>query len=55
VKKTQGAKAMFQKKRIGPFLLVAGVIFALLGLFRGEAEAVFEKAASLCLQCIGIE
>ncbi|MDK2856756.1 MAG: hypothetical protein PWQ86_1969 [Bacillota bacterium] len=45
---------MFQKNRIGPALLAGGVILALLGVFRGEAEAVFEKAASLCLQCIGI-
>jgi hypothetical protein len=45
---------MFRQNRLGLALLGAGVILALLGLWRGEAEAVFEKAASLCLQCIGI-
>ncbi|BCV24621.1 MAG TPA: transposase [Firmicutes bacterium] len=45
---------MFRRNRLGLALLTAGVVLVALGLLRGEAEAVFEKAASLCLECIGI-
>ncbi len=36
------------------FLLAAGLIFFLVGIFRGEATAVLNKAIKLCMECVGI-
>lgn len=38
--------------RIGSF--VVAIIFIVMGLFRGEVSAVFNKAVNICLECIGI-
>ncbi len=35
-------------------LLLAAVAFIAIGVARGEVLEVFRKAATLCLQCIGI-
>lgn len=45
---------MQQYRWIGLVLMATGLVLAVVGLYRGEAAAVFDKAASLCLQCIGI-
>lgn len=38
-----------------PFVLLLGfVVLFLVGLNTGEVGAVFEKAATICLSCIGI-
>jgi len=38
-----------------PLLLVgAGVVFIVLGVYRGEVAIVFTKAVRICLECIGI-
>lgn len=42
------------RNRIALALMLAGAVFAVLGVFRGEATAVFQKAAVICLECIGI-
>ena len=35
-------------------MLCAGILLILFGVWRGEAETVFEKAIRICLECIGI-
>lgn len=35
-------------------LLTFGLIMIVLGILRGEAETVFEKAIRICMECIGI-
>lgn len=35
-------------------LLVAGVAFILLGIYRKEVAEVFKKSIRICLECIGI-
>ncbi|MBQ7159981.1 MAG: hypothetical protein IJS09_11260 [Treponema sp.] len=35
------------------FLLI-GIALVIAGVFRGEAETVFNKATRICLECIGI-
>ena len=36
------------------FLLAAGLIFFIVGIFRGEAAVVLSKAIKLCMECVGI-
>lgn len=38
----------------GAVCLAAGGVFILLGILRGEHLAVLQKAAAVCLECIGI-
>ena len=35
-------------------LLILGIAMIILGVFRGEAETVFEKAVRICMECIVI-
>lgn len=35
-------------------VLVIGLAFVALGLWRGEAEVVLQKAVVICMECIGI-
>jgi len=35
-------------------ILAAGVVLAVLGIWRGEAGDVLQKAVAVCLECIGI-
>ena len=34
--------------------LFMGIFLVLAGIFRGEAETVFNKATRICMECIGI-
>lgn len=45
---------MKSEKATQVFLLAAGMIFFLVGIFRGEATAVLNKAIKLCMECVGI-
>lgn len=49
-----GVKAVLQGRYFGYVLLAGGLLLAFAGILRGEAAAVWEKAASICFQCIGI-
>ena len=42
------------KKYLWLIALIAAVVLTGYGLFRGEAVEVFEKARTICLECIGI-
>ena len=45
---------MKSEKATQVFLLAAGMVFFLVGIFRGEAAVVLGKAIKLCLECVGI-
>jgi hypothetical protein len=48
-------KQFSENKKVIPLLLVgAGVVFIVLGVYRGEVAIVFTKAIRICLECIGI-
>lgn len=36
------------------FMLCVGILLTAFGIWRGEAETVFEKAVRICLECVGI-
>lgn len=36
------------------FSLILGILFIILGAFRGEAIVVLNKAIRICMECIGI-
>lgn len=43
------------KSRYIKYLVLLGsVIFIIIGVYRGEVEAVLHKAINICLECIGI-
>lgn len=42
------------KKIIPVFLILAAVFLVITGLWRGEADDVFAKAARICLECMGL-
>ncbi|MFR1519269.1 MAG: CD1871A family CXXC motif-containing protein [Clostridia bacterium] len=43
-----------RKNFIAGAILIAGLLFILLGIFRGEIQTVLRKAVNICLECIGI-
>ena len=54
--KLRKGKDMKQKKEsvVGAISLAAGLVFFLVGIFRGEAAVVLSKAIKLCMECVGI-
>lgn len=47
-------KSIFRSNWITVLLLVIGVIFLSLGIWREEYAIVMSKAINICLECIGI-
>ena len=45
---------MKSEKATQVFLLAAGMVFFLVGIFRGEAAVVLSKAITLCMEGVGI-
>ena len=45
-----------QKKNIAVFLalLFIGVLLIAVGILRGEAQTVLEKAVRICVECMGL-
>lgn len=35
-------------------VIVLGILFVILGIYRGEVDTVLRKAVNICLECIGI-
>ena len=46
-------KAMTNKK-LTILLFAAAALMCLYGAYSGEAETVYQKAANICMECIGI-
>ncbi|MCL1803959.1 MAG: thioredoxin [Eubacteriaceae bacterium] len=42
------------RKAIQAVLLATGILFAGIGVMRGEAGIILRKAVYICLECIGI-
>ena len=42
------------EKYLKYIVLVAAVAAIAFGIYRGEMESVFNKAAAICMECIGI-
>jgi len=47
-------KKRFRQTRPARILLAAGLLLLVAGIVRGEVPAVLQKAARICLECIGI-
>ena len=45
---------MKSEKATQTFLLAAGLVFFLVGIYRGEAATVLSKAIKLSMECVGI-
>ena len=45
---------MKSEKATQTFLLAAGLVFFLVGIYRGEVATVLSKAIKLCMECVGI-
>ncbi|MDY2968679.1 MAG: CD1871A family CXXC motif-containing protein [Butyricicoccus pullicaecorum] len=43
-----------RKAWIAPALLLVGIGMMIYGVMDGEAEIVLRKAATICLECIGV-
>jgi len=47
-------KNIIENNITGITLILAGLIFMVIGAFHGEAMEVMRKAVTICLECIGI-
>ncbi|MBQ8942791.1 MAG: hypothetical protein IJ062_13305 [Firmicutes bacterium] len=41
-------------KKLTAVLFVAAALMCLYGAYSGETETVYQKAANICMECIGI-
>ncbi len=44
----------FQKRVLQFLLLALSIVLIIMGVMRGEARTVLQKAIIICLECIGI-
>lgn len=47
-------KTIIRKKSFSIAVSIIGIIFMIIGVYRGEALTVLQKAAKICMECIGI-
>ena len=45
---------MNKRKVIGIVILIAGILLIAAGVFRGELDAILQKAVLVCMECIGL-
>lgn len=51
---SRDAKSAWRRHKLGFSLLGVSLLLIILGLISGEYWSVFEKAITICLDCIGI-
>lgn len=47
-------KTITRKKSFSIAVSIIGIIFMVIGVYRGEALTVLQKAVKICMECIGI-
>ncbi len=35
-------------------VIITGLVFLVIGVWRGEVETIFRKAINICMECIGL-
>ena len=45
---------MDKRRTIGIAILAAGILLIAAGVFRGELNAIMQKAVLVCMECIGL-
>ncbi len=48
------AKKLDAKRRLQLIVVIAAVVFIILGVINGSAKAVYTKAANICTECVGL-
>ena len=43
-----------RRKFAGKVVVAVGVLLILFGIWKGEPDTVWKKAANICMECIGI-
>ncbi|QUO32235.1 CD1871A family CXXC motif-containing protein [Coprococcus sp. AF21-14LB] len=43
-----------RRKFAGKVVVAVGVLLILFGIWKGEPDTVWNKAANICMECIGI-
>ena len=46
--------SFLRKNRSAAAVLLIGLLFVVVGVWRGEVEVVFRKAINICMECIGL-
>lgn len=46
--------SFLRRNRAAVILLLIGLIFVAVGVWRGEVETVFRKAVTICMECIAL-
>ncbi|MTQ98277.1 thioredoxin [Pseudoflavonifractor sp. BIOML-A6] len=46
--------SFLRKNRSAAAVLLIGLLFVVVGVWRGEVEVVFRKAVNICMECIGL-